>query len=367
MAEGKVLVATEADLMGKLDKAEVELFTFVNELWEPFRKFMGAAWEARGKLAHDASTHAVLVYKAVAAMPHRSVKVISDPKLAAFLADTEDPEALAFVVAGTGGSLCLGSTGAVVCGMAGSTAGAAAGAVPALLTFGFSIPVFATVGGTAGLLVGAVAGGSVGFVGSGIVGYGVAARRRSIRRCIAIAEARCQSAYDVVVVQPVNRIKATKKAIADKADNTRKAAKAKSEAVASNVKEIVADRRVQVSAVSAGAGAAGLGTAGAACGTIVGGAGGAIVGLVPALFTFGLSIPIGAVIGGGAGLCTGAAAGATVGFTGGGAAGAVAYTYRTAPGKALTYASEKATGAANAAKRIMGCTGGTNSSEQKSA
>ena len=59
--------------------------------------------------------------------------------------------------------------------------------------------------------------------------------------------------------------------------------------------ELAGDRRVQVSAVTAGAGAATLGTAGAATGMLAGGAAGALVGVVPALFTFGLSIPIGAM------------------------------------------------------------------------
>jgi len=42
-------------------------------------------------------------------------------------------------------------------------------------------------------------------------------------------------------------------------------------------------------------------------------------------FTFGLSIPVGAVVGGGAGLVVGTAAGATTGALGGGAAGYGAY------------------------------------------
>merc|ERR1719230_2263710 len=73
-------------------------------------------------------------------------------------------------------------------------------------------------------------------------------------------------------------------------------------------------------------------TAGAAAGTLVGGATGggtgtiigAAVGVVPALFTFGLSIPVGAAIGGGIGLC----AGGSVGAVGGGAAGYGGYTWR---------------------------------------
>merc|ERR1740121_2363795 len=56
------------------------------------------------------------------------------------------------------------------------------------------------------------------------------------------------------------------------------------------VKEKANDRGVQVAA----AGSIGGGTTGLATGTVIG----AVAGIVPALFTFGLSIPIGAVIGG---------------------------------------------------------------------
>merc|ERR1719387_2858406 len=48
-------------------------------------------------------------------------------------------------------------------------------------------------------------------------------------------------------------------------------------------------------------------------------AGGAAVGVVPAIFTFGLSIPVCAVIGGGAGLAAGTAVGSGAGAVGGAA------------------------------------------------
>merc|ERR1712113_156540 len=59
-----------------------------------------------------------------------------------------------------------------------------------------------------------------------------------------------------------------------------------------------------------------------------GGALGAAVGVLPALFTFGLSIPCGAMIGSGAGLCLGTLVGGTAGVAAGGAAGHVAYEKR---------------------------------------
>merc|ERR1712151_940107 len=108
----------------------------------------------------------------------------------------------------------------------------------------------------------------------------------------------------------------------------------------SSAKKLAYDRRFQITAVSAGASTAVCGTAGAAGGVIVGGAVGALVGIVPALFTFGLSIPIFAIVGGGAGLVVGAAGGATVGFVGGGAAGCVGASFG-GPITALNFAKNK--------------------------
>merc|ERR1719511_197501 len=69
-----------------------------------------------------------------------------------------------------------------------------------------------------------------------------------------------------------------------------------------------------------------MGAAGGGLGLVAGGAAGAAVGLVPALFTFGLSIPVCAAIGSGAGACLGTAAGGTTGFVGGGVVGYGAYS-----------------------------------------
>mmetsp|Transcript_1535 Transcript_1535/g.4526 ORF Transcript_1535/g.4526 Transcript_1535/m.4526 type:complete len:291 (+) Transcript_1535:98-970(+) len=85
--------------------------------------------------------------------------------------------------------------------------------------------------------------------------------------------------------------------------------------------ELVSQKSFQTTAASATAGAVTLGAGGAATGAMTGGLAGAVAGLPLALFTFGLSIPAGAVVGGGAGLVLGTAAGATTGFLGGGVAG----------------------------------------------
>jgi len=76
----------------------------------------------------------------------------------------------------------------------------------------------------------------------------------------------------------------------------------------------------QVTSASATAG----GVMGGAIGGTVGIVGGAAIGLVPALFTFGLSIPVGAAVG----FSTGAIAGSTTGAVSGGALGYGGITYR---------------------------------------
>merc|ERR1719220_2199713 len=92
--------------------------------------------------------------------------------------------------------------------------------------------------------------------------------------------------------------------------------------------ELVASKSFQATAASATGGATMLGAGGGAAGLAVGGVAGALAGLPLALFTFGLSVPAGAVFGGSAGLATGAATGASIGAFGGGVAGFGAYSKR---------------------------------------
>lgn len=54
---------------------------------------------------------------------------------------------------------------------------------------------------------------------------------------------------------------------------------------------------------------------------VTGGTLGAVCGVPLSLFTFGLSIPVGAAVGSAAGLCAGVVTGGTAGLVGGGAAG----------------------------------------------
>lgn len=113
-------------------------------------------------------------------------------------------------------------------------------------------------------------------------------------------------------------------------------AKTTSAAVSDRVCVTIADKNVQVTAASAVGGAAALGASGGATGLVTGSAIGAACGIMPALFTFGLSIPVGAVLGGSAGLCMGTVAGGTMGLVGGGAAGRSAHKHRAEIKEAAT-------------------------------
>merc|ERR1719189_2629314 len=76
-------------------------------------------------------------------------------------------------------------------------------------------------------------------------------------------------------------------------------------------------------------------------GLTAGGAAGALAGLPLALFTFGSSVPVGALFGGGAGLAVGAATGASIGTVGGGVAGFGAHSKRDDIRKAASMVASK--------------------------
>eukprot|EP00930_Biecheleria_cincta_P100159 TRINITY_DN91774_c0_g1_i1.p1 TRINITY_DN91774_c0_g1~~TRINITY_DN91774_c0_g1_i1.p1 ORF type:complete len:290 (-),score=54.15 TRINITY_DN91774_c0_g1_i1:165-992(-) len=79
------------------------------------------------------------------------------------------------------GGAVVGSTGGGVFGLlTGSTFGAVCGLVPALMTFGLSVPVGAFVGGGAGMVTGAATGGTMGLCAGGLIGRSAYARRSVI-------------------------------------------------------------------------------------------------------------------------------------------------------------------------------------------
>jgi len=102
---------------------------------------------------------------------------------------------------------------------------------------------------------------------------------------------------------------------------TLKYSHAKVSEIGESVREVAGDPRARVTAASAVGGAVALGTSGGSVGLVSGGLLGAACGLVPAVFTFGLSIPVGAAIGSGVGCGIGVTLGSTSGFVGGGTLG----------------------------------------------
>uniref|UniRef100_A0A7S4SAL9 Uncharacterized protein n=1 Tax=Alexandrium monilatum TaxID=311494 RepID=A0A7S4SAL9_9DINO len=128
------------------------------------------------------------------------------------------------------------------------------------------------------------------------------------------------------------------------------AAQAKALEVRAGVCDVAADERFQVSVASAASGALVLGAGGGAVGLTTGSAVGAALGLVPAPFTFGLSIPISAAIGGTAGLTVGTAVGGAVGAVGGGAVGYGVYTKKEDIGRCAQFVQAKAADTAELVK-----------------
>lgn len=289
---------------------DMRLFSFLDELAEPLKNVAFTAWNARGKLLRDTRTYVVFVTSSAASMPERTIRVLRNPKLHRFLREDEDPEALGAVLAAGGGALCVGSAGAVIGAAAGGTVGTAMGAVPALFTFGLSLPIGAVVGGSTGVCVGSAAGGSAGLLGGAVTGFVVAHYRVQIVNGATTVVLTVGNVYDKLIIQPSIKVQST-------AAFTKKHAKK----AGSRAKAIASDRHIQSAAVGAAVGAASLGTAGAVGGTLAGGTTGALIGLVFAPFTFGLSIPMGAAVGGGTGCCVGGAAGTSTGFVCGGSAG----------------------------------------------
>jgi len=213
------------------------------------------------------------------------------------------------VVWTSGGVLLFAFTGGSCGAAAGAVVGAAVGTIPALLTFGLSIPVGIAAGGAIGGCAGIVASSSAGLAVGGI--------------CGGCCTAACLICDDPTASQEQHR------------------------------QEAMPNARLQVAAASAAGGAVALGLSGGAVGWVGGGFLGGAVGILPAFCTFGMSIPICAAVGSGAGFCSGLAVGGTTGLVSGGAAGYVGFML----GEAIQAGSDPI--ASGSRHRCVGTTGGT--------
>jgi len=222
----------------------------------------------------------------------------------------------------------------------------------AFFTLGLSVPAGLVLGSMGGLCAGLSVGGSVGLIGGAVSGCTIAYYRVVIRNTANGIVAKVDYAYDKLVRQPTLKVKSVTRKVCNK---TRTSAIYTKESVVA----LASSRHAQVTAASAAVGATALGTAGATGGALAGGASGAFLGLIPALFTFGLSIPAGAAVGGGMGLCVGGAAGASTGFVGGAVVGYTGFAYRSAPASAAHFMRDKWNGVRGVAVRDMSSSGGT--------
>jgi len=235
------------------------------------------------------------------------------------------------------------------------------------LTFGLSIPVGAAIGGGCGLVFGGVAGGTAGFASGGALGYGGYKRRAEITSLISgfrVQVVRARDSVRRVAVSSSAKAQAKMKAVKQRAMSLFTSAQEKAttavEVSQTKAKAIASDKAVQATVASAAGGAVIVGTGGAATGLITGGAIGAAVGVVPAVFTFGLSIPFCAIVGGGCGMATGTAAGGAFGGAVGGMGGYTAYSKREALGKFVGMAKETSCNSAGYVRaKLLGATGGT--------
>eukprot|EP00747_Dinoflagellata_sp_TGD_P211037 gnl/TRDRNA2_/TRDRNA2_84244_c0_seq1.p1 gnl/TRDRNA2_/TRDRNA2_84244_c0~~gnl/TRDRNA2_/TRDRNA2_84244_c0_seq1.p1 ORF type:complete len:390 (-),score=95.27 gnl/TRDRNA2_/TRDRNA2_84244_c0_seq1:451-1557(-) len=244
----------------------------------------------------------------------------------------KEPKFQTITVSAAGGSLILGTAGGAFGLTSGIFVGGAVGVVPALLTFGLSIPAGAAIGGGTGLFTGTVVGTGVGAVGGGAAGSVVYRYRAEIENGYITVKTKVlctvKDTHSKALCTVEDAKTKTVRAVLAKYEFARQSAQGvklrictKADQLKSNTRDIITAPKFKTTATYAGGGAVVGGTAGGAAGTVAGGAMGAAVGVIPALFTFGLSIPIGAAIGGGIGLCAGTVTGGSAGAVCGGAVG----------------------------------------------
>lgn len=271
-----------------------------------------------------------------------------------------------------GGVITLGGAGGAFGLASGMVVGGAAGVVPAIFTFGLSIPVGATLGGGGGLCLGGLMGGTAGgAAGLGAYKYRVELKDGLIfvkRKALTTAELAKKKTQDSILVvrsEVDGKITAVRRSASDLRLIARR--RSSSALAALRVRALrLSETRVGCAATGAVAG----GAAGAACGAAVGGLAGGALGVVPSLFTFGLSIPATAIIG----ACAGTVTGGGMGVFGGGAVGATGFTYRKEiangvekvwadAGAQVGYASNKVRSQASALSKsvrsLVGSTGGS--------
>lgn len=247
----------------------------------------------------------------------------------------KNPRFQTVTVASGSGAVVLGAVGGAFGTACGVVVGTTAGAVPALFTFGLSLPFGAVVGGTLGGTAGATAGGSAGALVGGAAGECGFRYRIQIKDgliSVRTTATRSVEKVSLTITDTTTGVKTRVNAAGSAAKKMAEGQLAKvtdrAAAISTAAAAATRDPRLRVTAGSAVGGAVVCAPAGGVTGGVAGMMAGGAVGLVPAIFTFGLSIPVCAAIGGGMGLCAGTVAGGSAGALGGGSIGYGSYTYR---------------------------------------
>jgi len=237
-----------------------------------------------------------------------------------------DPQFQKYTIATTGGAVVFGTAGGAFGTASGVVMGSAAGVVPALFTFGLSIPAGGAIGGIGGLCAGTLVGGTSGGIG----GYTIYKYRVEIKNGVIVVKVEAENAIKKAklkatgllsdVDMQARKLRTSVIDIAGRGKHNSRKALEFAKMKASETLNLATTTRVGVTSTSAVAGAVVAGTTTGAFGAVAG----AAVGIVPAFFTLGLSIPVGAVIGS----CVGTTVGGTAGAVGGGALGYGGFTYR---------------------------------------
>jgi len=247
----------------------------------------------------------------------------------------KDPKVQTTVGSAAGGTIILGFCGGALGVIAGGAAGAAVGLPFVLFTFGLSVPFSAAVGAGVAGSTGVMAGGTAGCATGGTVGYTIFTWRKELREFVNKVVDKFKQAKNASLAGVMSAFAATKARLVAARLSTLaqiqsaiSITKTKVSVLTASSKQVAQDPKAQATAAGATVGGVALGGAGGVAGLATGVVAGGFVGIVPALFTFGLSIPVCAFVGGGAGLFVGTAVGSTTGAVGGGAVGYGAYSKR---------------------------------------
>jgi hypothetical protein len=232
-----------------------------------------------------------------------------------------DPEFQTCTIATMGGAITFGSVGGTFGLASGIVVGSTVGMVPALCTLGLSIPAGGMLGGMAGVCGGTLLGGASG----GVSGFTIYKYRIQIKDGFMSIKVKANSTFDKTkhrINMQVCKLRASVSQAAKIVQQQSMMAVDVVKAKSSEAVTFATTTRPGVTSSAAVGGAVLGGATTGAFGTVAG----AAVGIVPAFFTFGLSIPVGAM----AGLCVGTAVGGGAGAVGGGLVGYGGFTHRKA-------------------------------------